>query len=1663
MVFSEGAFSPHGGLDGFPFADERFGARLHVAVLDALLWYAEGDPGSAFVKVALEINHALPRTVDGTYRYDAFIVKFRPEGLIRIRRCILSLDCSFKHRYLSGDRITAWNARVFNFGTCLELRVADGGGVSMHGDRSKPGSAVDLFAGIGGWSFGDQLVRQCGGSFLPPLRFALEWDPVTARVCAANLNAVVLGEGDLRDPHFEWPVDVTVVLNVDVDSLVYRDLVSRCNILLVVGSPSCQPWSRGSHALGFGHKFGLHTISFLSVATLYMPPFIVLENVLGLLKHVHWRWIEKLFGLCGYEMIAGISEGGPILPVCRDRSVVIFGRMDNPVSEFVKETIPRMRLTCERERTLHAWSVVDPSCRQFAGHELALSKEQVGIILDAGLLPIWMRNPFLGAQDVLAVRCVNRDLPLAPIMASYGKNISFQRDYLVKKGLFLQVVRSGTDLRLLSPCELAIAMGFPSGLFLSQDLTEAFQMLGNCFTPIHAAQALTRVALCFHYPFPVEDFPLSASATVQLLLHGSLRTGCVIECSEGLVRLTNVRDTGSNGAAPSDGHGTLPGVSGPGRRQVAFNEISVGKPSPPCLDVDVAPNVDLGDLTETPAGEGDVLGTSTPLTGNLGCVRTCRFDRRDEPFPTISSTVPFSAEKGHSHVTFGDEQGHTCIHVISDGVQVSQLSVPSGTSVGTIHSVAEVLWGSKTDLPSMSSRIGDVADGAGRIFTHLVGPDSGASGISGEGISVFVRDPAGFLQLTRVGANFSFADIARLVGHRDVSMIKALCRGLPQEMDSRACDICSDGDEVLFSFRTRGGSIGEGAVVDHWNVRHFDHGSLFMPLLHLVRVNIEPRTSLFHPGSVQLPPGFVIDFVQPRRITIVVPVGRRHESFQHEDSWTTTDIRDGFPFLWTGFTEFFFQTPPQPHGPPRELLAIDGGDVWGEPFEDDAEDGVIIEDQDFAEDLSNAGSAGGYSDVEFFEVPIEDPPSGSVARSEEGSDLPDLEDIVESLVCDQVLARTVHGSLIAVPVSSETTFGAVAEQAGFVELENIKASCQGHVHELSVDVRRAGISRDSEVVFTHRHLGGAKGFDLENTDSVLQQAVSKLHSIGAGQVDASNFIRKCNAETGPGRIARFVNENDLQKQLKILHGISSAASIPVPKGVSVVKQTAKATMQVRADSFRLDPGRFLAQDGSRLEVLSEISACAPPGVVLLDGEQAQGWLTTVNLVKHELVMVVLGGCSGLNCDVTYLPAFNLQGEPVILRVCVHQLGSVKSKTLDHKATIATSPHCVIAFHIYMEDFPPEGWSKITAAPVKEVALRFSEGSAMFISPPWSRQWLNDRKSIAKERATHVSFIARVYKRSVVSLYRQSGHNSVFVNPLRTGNEKPDEICSVIWMGEDRQLVAQTALKRQEQLGLVRSWKKGFGIRVLTSEFDAVFTEIKPGEEKPDLKGGDKIFRAQPLPPAMTLADVREWLGKVAWKAAPIKLLGGGSVIISAEEGPSSTFLPLNDGFVLVKEIRSKARRDPSSVAAGRWSAPEQPGIDPLVAHDPWAAAKRGTGSSLVAAPPQDHGKIDKHDRQIIDIQTALKELQDNQSKVAGESAAFRKEVTAEITGFQHRITHEVKSIAGVFSQSLQDALSKQETRFDHRFEEMKSLLQGIGGGRPAKRLAREAESERMED
>ena len=47
----------------------------------------------------------------------------------------------------------------------------------------------------------------------------------------------------------------------------------------------------------------------------------------------------------------------------------------------------------------------------------------------------------------------------------------------------------------------------------------------------------------------------------------------------------------------------------------------------------------------------------------------------------------------------------------------------SSVLTSTVHAVAKMLWGVRTDLSNSAVCLGEVADGAGRIFTHLVGPE----------------------------------------------------------------------------------------------------------------------------------------------------------------------------------------------------------------------------------------------------------------------------------------------------------------------------------------------------------------------------------------------------------------------------------------------------------------------------------------------------------------------------------------------------------------------------------------------------------------------------------------------------------------------------------------------------------------------------------------------------------------------------------------------------------------------------------------------------------------------------------------------------------------------------------------------------------------------------
>lgn len=369
--------------------------------------------------------------------------------------------------------------------------------------------------------------------------------------------------------------------------------------------------------------------------------------------------------------------------------------------------------------------------------------------------------------------------------------------------------------------------------------------------------------------------------------------------------------------------------------------------------------------------------------------------------------------------------------------------------------------------------------------------------------------------------------------------------------------------------------------------------------------------------------------------------------------------------------------------------------------------------------------------------------------------------------------------------------------------------------------------------------------------------------------------------------------------------------------------------------------------------------------------------------------------------------------------------------MEDGAQIRTTPHCVLSFHAYQDETPPDAWKDFQESPVKKVLARFNEGTEMVMSPPWNRQWTNERfRLVDKSVATHVSFLARIDQSSLASVLKQSGHNGIYLNPLLSAEEQPSVDTRIIWISQVRSEAVQQSVLVAEQLGIARSLKRGYGLRVPVDSFDALFGKLRPLAEKPEFHGGSLLFRLQPLPSGMLAADVRKMLGEFQWKAAPVKALGANAWMISSAVQPPQQFFRVNGDYVLANEIPRKVKggRPNAFIAAGH-RAPSQGAVDPLTLHDPWAASRNGSrGSAHTVVAPPDNAKVDRLDQDVAYLQNAVKEMQSKQDHMQ-----------KDMHGFQNQVKAEINTLSATFQSTLEGVMQKQETRL---IGEMKGLLGG---------------------
>lgn len=200
---------------------------------------------------------------------------------------------------------------------------------------------LDLFAGIGGLSFGLELVKAPSGSSAFELACAVEIDPDACNTLKANLK-----KGG-KDPSIVLQADLT-------NSETHDTILELCNgsVDVLVGGPPCQSFSSiGSRSAAppVRRKFENDDrdrlyLEYIALVRELKPTFIVFENVMGILTKkdpTRRRYVDlvvEAIGDCGYTLgFEGMSEKHLVLdsadfgvPQFRKRVIVIANRLGLP-------------------------------------------------------------------------------------------------------------------------------------------------------------------------------------------------------------------------------------------------------------------------------------------------------------------------------------------------------------------------------------------------------------------------------------------------------------------------------------------------------------------------------------------------------------------------------------------------------------------------------------------------------------------------------------------------------------------------------------------------------------------------------------------------------------------------------------------------------------------------------------------------------------------------------------------------------------------------------------------------------------------------------------------------------------------------------------------------------------------------------------------------------------------------------------------------------------------------------------------------------------------------------------------------------------------------------------------------------------------------------------
>ncbi len=589
----------------------------------------------------------------------------------------------------------------------------------------------------------------------------------------------------------------------------------------------------------------------------------------------------------------------------------------------------------------------------------------------------------------------------------------------------------------------------------------------------------------------------------------------------------------------------------------------------------------------------------------------------------------------------------------------------------------------------------------------------------------------------------------------------------------------------------------------------------------------------------------------------------------------------------------------------------------------------------------------------------------------------------------------------------------------------------------------------------------------------------------------ATFVDALVKNAGHQTIASILGQKHKNQKWEGIFKTANSLSITIPDFVSralqsqkrfadKIKKQHKDTLgDVPIHEFAIKSDALKYQDGSPCQQIPHVIPNAN-GVVLIKGQEAAEWLSkTQPLSQEELALAVVGTCPGHSkdtCNRGNLPAHDGQGYPVVLSVCIHNIGK-KDITVNvpNNSQVPVKESAVVSWTVFRDECGHEAWSRVIQSPVKTtLELAFgSDSEFTFLSPPWGRSYHKDRLKVEASQATSMQFHARVASTDLVKALRCSGTGGVYTTP-KTENKQICQDYQVVWLNFSASDLAVSKAAYSNHFGIVRNTKIDHkvsrGLRFKKEDFISAFQELRPGDQPPSIVAANFMYKLTPVPIGVTHEQVTKWMENQTWRAKPIRALANDTWLIAAEEQLEVEFAAWNSQTILVKAIQKRANNTPVIVAgnvprAGKSGNGRSNGVE--LHKDPWAdfLANKGNNSShqgnasSTALPPAVAKKMEasieqKFDQQFQEIQAVktdntkeiemmrqdVQKLRETVEKQAAHHQTHCQFVEKEFTKVRHETEDRFNGMKNAFQDSLSSAMDRQESKMMNQFNELRNIL-----------------------